>query len=658
MRRVIVLIYLLSPILLYGQQKLDYQLHIQADPARQTFTVQGSLSFETDKATVDSVTIVISKGKSPAKLQLHGASGSMDTSVNAAGDMAYHWRFKHSLSTGTRLEFTFAYDRGTAPAFQFYMDSSFCMAGGYGSAWYPQVMTRNENGESDNTRGTGTLWITTPLQQTAVMAASTVKKSATATTQTFEFHYAQPDIFSVYIGKYTLQEYQGRFPFYTYSLSKEVHGDDISRKAAAVLDYLASAFGPLTILNFSIIEFPDEVSEQTGIGGASIQGGVVMPTSALREFNYALFGHEIGHQWWGNRILAKGHTGADMLSEGMAQYGSLQVVEHFDSTHAIDYRKTGYPGYLRDQSGLGFLKNSAAGNDEPLEALTGGNGHILGDSKGFLALELLSNIVGKEQFHQTLQKIVSKYGETGLSWKDFLNEISAVNGNSLQWFYSQWFERIGAPAWKSSWQQQQSTLQLDIHQKDSIYQLPLEVLITYQNGTTSLQHITIRESHHQFQLPVNGVVAKVEIDPYFKVLHWEDALTPVAMAQAKVVKVLNLRIQQRPDDAAALAKSYLAEGIQDDNYGVEFTLYYQLGRIAAAQNKPEEALGYYQKALQCVSRAPDLLAYTYYRIAQLAAALKDKPLLQWACRNAVAADAVNQKADRMEAKVKVKVFML
>ncbi|RAJ80375.1 hypothetical protein CLV59_105484 [Chitinophaga dinghuensis] len=653
MRRVIALLYFLSPIFLYGQQKLDYQLHVQADPARQIFAVQGSLSFKSDKATADAVTIILSKGKGPAKFQLQGASGTLDTSVNASGDIAYHWRFKHSLAVGTHLAFTFSYDRGTAPAFQFYMDSSFCMAGGYGSAWYPQVMTRNEHGENDNTRGTATLWVTTPLQQMAVMAASTVKLSATATTQTFEFHYAQPDIFSVYIGKYSRQEYQGRFPFYTYSLSKEVHGDDISRKAAAVLDYLTSAFGRLTIPNFSIIEFPDEVSEQTGIGGASIQGGVVMPTSALREFNYALFGHEIGHQWWGNRILAKGRAGADMLSEGMAQYGSLQVVEHFDSAHAIDYRKMGYPGYLRDQSGLGYLKNAAAGNDEPLVSLTGGNGHILGDSKGFLSLELLSNVVGKEKFHLTLQWIVEKYGQTGLSWNDFLNEISTANGSSLQWFYSQWFERTGAPAWESTWHQAQNTLELNMQQKDSIYQLPLEVMITYQNGTTSLQYIAIRERNSHFQLPVNSTVAKVDIDPSFKVLHWEDVLTPIAMAQSKVVKVLNLRIQQKPEEAASLAKSYLAEGIKDDNYGVEFTLYYQLGRIAAAQQKSEEALGYYQHALQCASRASDLLAYTYYRIAQLASAKKDKSLLEWACRNAVAADTANQKADSMEARVKV-----
>ncbi|PSL43861.1 hypothetical protein CLV51_107172 [Chitinophaga niastensis] len=651
MHRLITCICLLFPVLLFAQHKLDYQLQVHVDLVKKTFAVQGSLSFETEANTADSVDIVISKGVGAVTLQLDGATARMDTSVNESGDIVYRWRFNHAMPTGSPLHFTYAYERGDAPAFQYYLDSAFCMAGGYGSAWYPQVITRSEDGTGKYTRGTGTIKVTTPANLMAVMAACTLNTTATTGNRTFEFHYTQPDIFSLYIGDYSRQEYKGHRSFYTYSFSKAVNGDDLSRKAASVLDFLSIQFGPLVIPNFSIIEFPEYVSDRTGIGGASILGGVVMPTGALRKFNYALFGHEIGHQWWGNKVLSVGNKGEAMLSEGLAQYGSLQVVNHFDSVHAIDYRKTGYPGYINDQCGLGYLKNAAAGNDQPLSDLSGDNSHIIGDSKGFLALELLSATVGKSVFNKALQTIGEKYSRDGVTWEDFQREVEKAHGSSLQWFYHQWFERVGVPAWQSSWQQQQNKLQLTVTQKDSIYRLSLEVMLTYSDGTKSLQHITINDRSTGLQLPVNGRVVDVQIDPYFKVLHQDDTLMLMATAQAKVVQVVNLRIQQKNEEAISLAQSYIRAGIPGDHYGVEFSLLYQLGRIAGIQNKSDEALAYYQRSLQCVSRAPELLAYVYYRIAQIAAAKNDQVLLQWACTNAVKADGINNEADGMEAKV-------
>ncbi|MGO4293532.1 M1 family aminopeptidase [Chitinophaga sp. RAB17] len=650
MRPVIVVICLLLPLCLSAQRKLDYQLQVQVDLLQKTFAVQGSLSFETTKTSADSVDITISRGVGEVKLQLEGAKGRMDTSINASGDKVYRWYFSQALPAGTGLRFTYAYERGSAPTFQYYLDSIFCMAGGYGSAWYPQVISREEDSTGSYTRGTGTIAVTTPANIMAVMAAGTLNTTAVADKRTYTFHYTQPDIFSLYIGNYSRQEYKGNRSFYTYSLSTAIDGNDLSRKSAAVLDFLSAQFGPLTIPNFSIIEFPEYVSELTGIGGASILGGVVMPTGALRQFNYALFGHEIGHQWWGNKVRSRGERGASIISEALAQYSSLQVVYHFDSTHAADYRRTGYPGYIKDQCGLGYLKNVAAGNDEPLVALTGANDHILADSKGFLALEFLSATVGKPVFNKAMQVIGEKYSSRGVSWEDFQGEIEKAYGHRLQWLFDQWFERTGVPEWQSSWQQQQNKLRLTVTQKDSIYQLPLEVMIRYSNGTTSLQHITIRDRSQTLQLPVNGSVTAVQLDPYFKVLHWEEALVPIAMSQAKVIKVQNLRLQDKSAEAISLAQSYLKEGIPDDSAGVEFTLLYQLGRMTAVQNKPEEALAYYQRSLQCVSRAPELLAYTYYRIAQLAAAKKDTTLLQWACANAVKADKLNHRADGMEAR--------
>jgi tetratricopeptide (TPR) repeat protein len=648
-------ILLLCPLLLCAQQQLKYDLQVNARLPERKFTVQGSLSFLTSAGTEDTVVMMISKCTAPPSIRLLTPGVRIlriDTSFSDVGDTRYHIRLGKRLPAGSRLEFAYAYERGGAPSFQYYIDSTFCMAGGYGSAWYPQIASRAEDGSLKYTRGTGVIRVTVQQPLMAVMAASTLETAIHGKERTYTFRYTMPDIFSLYIAPYTRQEVKGPVPFYCFTFSRDADGAAVTASASQVLEHLVTLFGPLNIPNFSIIEFPDAVSEKTGIGGASLMGGILMPANALKRFNYALFGHEMSHQWWGNKVLSRGAKGAEMLSEGLAQYGSLQVVEKFDSSRAILYRKTGYPGYIPDQSGFGYLKNAAAGIDAPLSALTRETGHTIGDSKGFLVLELLANTMGKDVFHRALRNIGEKYSHSGLSWDQFLQELGTVHGASLQWFYDQWFDRKGAPAWETAWKQQQQELLITLTQTDNVYRLPLEVEITYANGVRELQQIAVTERVQQVRLPAASQVTAVKIDPYFKVIHWDEELAPRAKALSRVQRVQQLRIEQKPEEAEKLALSYLAEGFPEDTYGVEFSLLYAVARMKAMQGKEDEALAYFQRALQCSSRSADLLAYAYYRVAQIALHKKDDALFRWACSHAVKADELNNGKDGMKEMVK------
>lgn len=647
-------IILLCPLLLRAQDQLHYDLQVNASLPERKFNVQGTLSFLITSDATDSIVVMLSKCVAPPSIQVRTPGvriARTDTTVNGVGDLLYHMRFAKPLSPGSRLELAYAYERGAAPSFQYYIDSTFCMAGGYGSAWYPQIASRAEDGSRKYTRASGTIHVTAPPPYMPVMAASKLETGANG--KTYTFRYSAPDIFSLYIAPYQRQEVKGPVPFYCFTISKGTDGAAISAKASQVMDHLVTLFGPLSIPNFSIIEFPDAVAEKTGIGGASLMGGILMPANALKRFNYALFGHEMAHQWWGNKVLSRGNEGSQMLSEGLAQYGSLQVVEAFDSSGAILYRKTGYPGYIADQSGFGYLKNAAAGIDAPLNALTAENGHTIGDSKGFMVLELLSNTIGKDTFHQALRTIGDKYHQSGLSWDQFLQEVERAHGSSLQWFYDQWFNRTGAPAWKTAWQQQEQELLITLTQTDSLYRLPLEVEIIDANGNRSLQRINLTERVQQLRLPVTAQVKAVKVDPYFKVIHWDEELAPRARAMSKLQRVLQLRIAQKPDEAEKLALSYLKEGFPEDPYGVEFSLLYAVARLKAAKGEEDEALVYFQRALQCATRSSDLLAYAYYRIAQIAKRKKDEKLFQWACLHAVKADELNEGKDGMKEMVRL-----
>lgn len=56
-----------------------------------------------------------------------------------------------------------------------------------------------------------------------------------------------------------------------------------------------------------------------------------------------------------------------MLDEAMAQYASLRVVETIEGGDMAErYRRSGYPGYYSEYSGVGYLMNLAVGTDHLL----------------------------------------------------------------------------------------------------------------------------------------------------------------------------------------------------------------------------------------------------------------------------------------------------
>src|SRR5205085_12454020 len=108
-----------------------------------------------------------------------------------------------------------------------------------------------------------------------------------------------------------------------------------------------------------------------------------------------------------------------------------------------------------DQSGFGYLVLSAAEDlDHPLEQLPPDFiSHELADNKGFLVLRLLEETVGEAGFRSALQEITSHQPPRPLTWEEFLQAVQKISPGRLDWFYSQWFARTGAPDWKLEWSQ-------------------------------------------------------------------------------------------------------------------------------------------------------------------------------------------------------------
>jgi aminopeptidase N len=340
----------------------------------------------------------------------------------------------------------------------------------------------------------------------------------------FRFNTDDPVFFAFAAGRYTVQQGHGRIPTALYLLKPRGNAQLYLTGSEKVLEALVHEFGPYPHPEFAIVEVPTEQADRAGFSGASLEGFILSNTDFLdKDFNTAFFGHEISHQWWGNLIRSKTVQGRWMMSEGMAQFGSLRAVEIIEGAVAAErYRRAGYPDYISDQNALGYFTLIAKGTDHRLSDLPqdGDLSRALSNSKGFIVWDMLSREVGRRQFSRTLQSFLRAHANQRVEWNEFLRAIENGAGRNLQWFYGQWFEQTGAPDFQLSWRQAGRRLRVGITQTSAHYQATLEIEATNKEGRRLIRKVRLREAQTSFTFPINFRVESVALDPHYLLLRW------------------------------------------------------------------------------------------------------------------------------------------
>lgn len=186
-------------------------------------------------------------------------------------------------------------------------------------------------------------------------------------------------------------------------------------------------------------------------------------------------------------------------------------------------------------------------------------------------LGLLSETVSKQVFHKALQQNAANCREAGASWENFTAIISKACGHSLDWFFRRWFEQTGVPEWETEWEQRQNSLSVKITQMGYCYRLPLDLLITYENGASFLEKTEIGERRSSIKIPATGKVRSVKTDPYFNIVHWDEEMKPAAIVLGKISAVQKLRLEQQYGTADRLALACIGSLPASDTYGVEYS---------------------------------------------------------------------------------------
>ena len=624
-----------------------YDLAVTLLPDSHRMEVKGTLLLPPSERVQESIELELSElmPEFQAEISLpRESAGPVTLSKElrkGSNESHYRWilRLTRPVPAHQAVQIRFSYSGGSQ-GFVFYLGPEGSYAGGSNTRWYPQL--------AEEERGCGHLSFSVPLGYSVVATGGNVGTPAQEAQGHFEFEDRVPSQFSFAAAKYTVFRRDGTVPMRAYLLHPRPNVDSYLDGCSRVLAVLTKKFGEYPFAEFAIAEVPSAQAHQTGFSGASMNGFMLASQENLDEpFNLAYYGHEIGHQWWGNSVTVRGDDGEYMLSEAMAQFGSLYAVETLDGTVAAEeYRRSGYPNYSNSQCGYGYLRTAEAGGDQPLGSMKSGTAHELADSKGFLVWDLLANTIGRQRFDEVLQSTTRKYAFQEVKWRNFLSSLEGEAGQDLSWFYSQWFERKGAPNWQISWQQIGGEIRGTITQSAPFYRSKLEIEVRGINGETATHILQVSDANTAFHWPTAFQARDVVLDPHFRVLHWTPELRAQATALGPILHADYLCDTKAWDEAEALLRKALENVPLPDKFAARFWAEQDLARVFIGRKNWQEAQAHLDAALMSPTRDETRLSVVYYYYAVVAKQLKDDIKLHWAI-DATAGSAVHGYAETL-----------
>lgn len=247
-------------------------------------------------------------------------------------------------------------------------------------------------------------------------------------------------------GEYTKDEAQCQHQHLEfYHRPTHTHNMDYLKQGmCASLDYCSHWFGPLQHDTLKMVEFP--LSQGTH---ATLNGNLIpysesqllcnINHSKNEVFNVPFYvsAHEIAHYWWGHRVDPANVQGGKLLTEAMADYLAIKVVEQeFGKERAMSIRKTFLDLYLRRRAGV---------SDEQPLVLARLNQDYINYRKGSYVLYALSELIGEEAFNRLLSKYEQAYRFAPPPYPtslDFVDSIRTVVPDSLAYFINDNFETI------------------------------------------------------------------------------------------------------------------------------------------------------------------------------------------------------------------------
>jgi len=168
--------------------------------------------------------------------------------------------------------------------------------------------------------------------------------------------------------------------------------------------------------------------------------GFVADFSKADSYNYAfrVTSHEVAHQWWGHIVTPSKTSGANIISETLAEYASLMTMKQEYGENGIkDFLKNSLDTYLSGRQ-FSFKPERSLMNVE--------TGQYIWYEKGSMIMYDLQDVMGEDVVNKGLKNFLEefKFYNKGYyaSSGDLYNAIYAVTPDSLKYKVDDGFKEI------------------------------------------------------------------------------------------------------------------------------------------------------------------------------------------------------------------------
>jgi ABC-2 type transport system permease protein len=236
--------------------------------------------------------------------------------------------------------------------------------------------------------------------------------------------------------------------------------DKMANSIRKSLAYNEENFGPYRHRQARIIEFPRYASFAQAFPGTMPYSEAIGFIADIEDEDedidmvFYVTAHEMAHQWWAHQVIGAQMEGATVLSETLAQYSAIMVMEkEYGQDRIHKFLRYEMDNYLRSR-GAETLE------EKPLMRVDASQGYVH-YRKGSVVLYYLKEMIGEERLNSALRDLVETYAYAEPPYPTshaLVDRLRSVTPDSLQYLITDLFEEItlfdnrvvGDPAWETT----------------------------------------------------------------------------------------------------------------------------------------------------------------------------------------------------------------